>query len=210
MQMDQTVFSTMYLNRESLATLKNRPSTLGGVLCDNKEMFTDRLTHTRSPSNTMPRRAYNILAGNRLQIPKIYIFFLFFFSLLPSLTWSFGGKIKLSRAATQQKQENDMWIQQTPRSAQVDHSLCSPHEGALGPWLSIMCTLKTRIRLGSGQMHMLLCIFAGLQDILLVLSRSGSFCKVINCICIKTIKCRNSALLWMKSTQRPIADFRDR
>ena len=73
-----------------------------------------------------------------------------------------------------------MWIQQTPRSAHADHSLCSPHEEALGPWLSIICTLKTLIILGSGQMPMLLWVFAGLQVILLVLSRGGSFCKVIN------------------------------
>ena len=76
-----------------------------------------------------------------------------------------------------------MWIQQTPRSAHADHSLCSPHEEAFGPWLPIICTLKTLIILGSGQWadaHAALWVFAGLQVILLVLSRGGSFCKVIN------------------------------
>ena len=81
------LFSVYILKqRESGHVKKNRPGSLGGVLCDNKKMFTDRLTHLRSPSKTMSRNAYNIFARSRLPIPKMYIFsFLFFLAPFANL-----------------------------------------------------------------------------------------------------------------------------
>ena len=153
----------MYLNRESLAKLKK----IGLVLLVEFYAITRKCLQTDwrawDPPQKLCQEMLTIFFPGTDSKYLKFTYFLFF-SLAPFANLVFLGK-KLSRAATQQNKKMT-WIQQTPRSAHADHSLCSPHEEAVGPWLPIICTLKTLIILGSGQMPMLLWVFAGLQVIL--------------------------------------------